>query len=225
MRARRLLAAACLVALGSLLGPGSPRAEMGERVYRLSHRQLDEAFLAIAELTGPRAQVSLDKAARSLTIRDEPERLQRIGELLERFDVPPRRVRLSLELIRAEKQEEAPGEPLQGVPANLRNVVTYNTFEREGQAELELDEAGSRELELGVDFRMRVTLGEVDPIHGLVETKLQLKRREPRGEGWRILSEYRDRLRAGELHMIGHTSPAESGRRMLFLLIRAEIEE
>ena len=89
-----LIVAGVLIAVPEYVRP----TELVERVFEITHRSVEDAYLTISDLLGPEGEVSISKARSRLTVRDDPALLAEIGQALATFDVPPRRVRMQLRL-------------------------------------------------------------------------------------------------------------------------------
>src|SRR5206468_8093866 len=93
----------------------------------LRYKKLDDVYTLISPYVGPRGSVRMQPAQRTLAIQDEPENLDRVASLIRSYDVPPKSVEVSVQLILASagagSQEPAPP-PIRGVIDKLNALST-----------------------------------------------------------------------------------------------------
>src|SRR5262249_11923030 len=97
------------------------------QAFSLRHKKVDEVFALISPYLSPRGSVRMQPAQRSLTIQDAPENLSRIAALITAFDLPPRSVEVSVQLILASAGAgtQAPSPPpIRGVIDKLSALST-----------------------------------------------------------------------------------------------------
>ncbi len=91
-----------------------------------------------------------------ITVRELPENLDRIAEVLEEFDRARAAVRLHFQLIQANGFDD-PDESIQAVEAELRKLLRYDGYRLVGETELQLREGG------GGQQTLEGTLEDVSP--------------------------------------------------------------
>src|SRR5207245_8683311 len=87
-------------------GPAGPGG-LGTKVFNLRYRKVDDAYLLISPYVGPRGSIRTQPAQRTLTVVDAPDTIQRISGLIGAYDVPPRNMQVSVQLILASSRAGA----------------------------------------------------------------------------------------------------------------------
>lgn len=181
-------AGVCGMALAGLL-LGSPAAalpqaatppERGEadpvlaRAYRVRFRSLEEAAQLVTRsgVLSERGVVTLQPAPRTLVVQDRASVLERVGSLLESFDLPPRSVDLTLTLFlgsderqaRAGKQAYA-GEiarEVGGVIETLADFTRWTSYSILGAQFVTGIEGSKVEVRLSDEYRAVFEIGAVE---------------------------------------------------------------
>lgn len=175
-------------AAGPLHGQQTRRAaEPVLHAYALKHQRASEAVSLVHPLLSPRGTVELQPGGNTLVIRDTPAALARILPVLRGFDHPSRRLQLELFIVRASRSQTSPRVLTSDLPeqltVRLRQILPYEMYRLEAQAQLGILEGESVSFDLGqeyqVSFRMGTLLGD-----GRVKlTDFRIGRRSPKKAG------------------------------------------
>ncbi len=148
--------------------PQPPRSDqLAVHAYKLQHQSASEALMLIHSLLSPRGTVELQKEANTLVVRDTVAALARIVSVLHNFDRPALPLRLELYVVRASRHRVS-GQPGTSpkIPAELvrrlRELLPYEVYELEGQAQLTTAEGQSVTYEIGSGFEVSFRLGAVE---------------------------------------------------------------
>ena len=134
---------AMITAMGALV-LGCERDSMEVRTFALERLEPDEAAALIEPyIYGGRegAPGTSSFTDRLLTVRELPENLDRIAEVLDEYDRPRAAVRLHFQLIQANGFDDR-DESIQAVETQLRKLLRYEGYRLVGEAVLQLREGG-----------------------------------------------------------------------------------
>jgi hypothetical protein len=231
------LTALAVVAGGALAQPdsrasGQPTVASGvatqSRLFRLQHRSIDEAVALVRPLLSEDGAILMEPRRRAITVHDRPERLARVQEFLSGWDLPPRNVRLTLQLIRARAVEGGAvrlSQELRGLGEALKDVTRWTDYETAGSRSVTISEGGSATLDID-DFRVSVV---IDPAPALDVVRLRrfaLERREPAAGGGERLRPIWDtvmNLKTDQLTVLGATRLEQSDKAIL-ITVTASVE-
>jgi len=135
------------------------------RTFQFKHKQADKAAALIKGLMSADGSMSIQPAANSLIVTDDPEVLKKVVSMLASYDVPPQPFRLTVRLISASRTGKTEGAR---IPDELRDiesklaVLRYDTIESLGLAEFEGKE-GEPGLANLATYRAEFNFGEYDP--------------------------------------------------------------
>ena len=136
--------AALITAFVGALFVGCEGDSLEVRTFTLERLDGDEAFGLVDPYvyrdreTNP-GTMSLSEGL--ITVRELPENLDRIAEVLEEFDRPRAAVRLHFQLIQANGFDD-PDESIQAVEAELRKLLRYEGYRLVGETVLQVREGG-----------------------------------------------------------------------------------
>ena len=223
------LPAALAVPQGGGEGAGAPG--MGKRVFTIRHRAVDDAYVLISPALGPQGSVRAQPHQRTLTVVDSPANIQRIAALLQAFDVPPRNVQVSVQLILASVGPSPRGPtppPIRGVIERLNALSTrWTDYRLVGDARVLGTEGERTRLALGNDYRIDFGVDQVSAETRLIRLKpFALQRREIPVEGNERYTAVLDtvlNLRDSQLFIVG-ASRAEQSNKALFMTVTASLE-
>ena len=134
---------AMITAVGALV-LGCERDAMEVRTFALERLEPDEAAALIEPyIYGGREGTpgTLSFTDRLLTVRELPENLDRIAEVLDEYDRARAAVRLHFQLIQANGFDDR-DESIQAVETQLRKLLRYDGYRLVGEAVLQLREGG-----------------------------------------------------------------------------------
>ena len=139
--------AATIAALAGALFMGCERDSLEVRTFTLERLDAQEAFGLVSAYvyldreTGP-GTIGMSEGL--ITIRELPENLDRIAQVLEEYDRPRAAVRLHFQLIQANGFDDR-DESIRAVEAELRQLLRYDGYRLVGEAVLQLREGGDGE--------------------------------------------------------------------------------
>jgi len=201
------------------------------RVYTLRFRQVDDAYLLISPYIGPRGSIRAQPAQRTLTVVDTPENIRKITALIATYDVPPRNVQVSVQLILASSGEgpSAPAPPpIRGVIDKLNALSTrWNDYQMVGDARLVGTEGERSSLRVGDDYKVDFRIDQVSDESRVIRFKpFELQRRDVSVEGVETYTPIVNtvlNLRDSQLFIVG-ASRIERSNRALFMTITASLQ-
>jgi hypothetical protein len=209
---------------------GAPgrQSGLGFRVFSLRYKKIDAAYFIISPYVGPHGSVKMQPAQRTLTVQDAPENLQRIAALIGSYDVPPKNVEVSVQLIMATagaaQQEPAPP-PIRGVIDKLNALSTrWSDYKMLGDARVLGTEGERSSLKVGDDYKVDFRIDQVSDESRVIRFKpFELLRRETVVEGPERYASVMNtvlNLRDSQLFIVG-ASKVEQSNRALFMTITA----
>jgi hypothetical protein len=204
---------------------------LGTRIFVLRYKKVDEAYLLISPYVGPRGSVKMQPAQRTLTVQDVPGNLQRIVGLIESYDVPPRSVEVSVQLILATSGESSPEPappPIRGVIDRLNALNTrWTDYKMVGNARVMGTEGERSSLRVGDDYKVDFRIDQVSEETRVIRFKpFELSRREIAVEGNQRYASIMNtvlNLRDSQLFIVG-ASKVEQSQRALFMTITASLQ-
>jgi hypothetical protein len=231
---RRAAAAALLAACSAALAPApvlaDPDAPLATRMFTIRFKSVEDVVLLIEPHIGDRGSYTVQPRLKAITVRDEAASLTRIGDLIAGFDVPPRSVRLVIQLLRGAEASPASSRSRDdgtGVPSLLRDVTKWSEVSLVGSASMLGVEGAQSVLNLGDEFRVRFRVDAVAEQQGIVKfDRFALDRavREPSGEIRYVnIMDTVVNARNDQQLVIGATSSQDS-RKAVFLSVKATIE-
>ena len=204
---------------------------LGTRIFVLRYKKVDEAYLLISPYVGPHGSVKMQPAQRTLTVQDVPGNLPRIVGLIESYDVPPRSVEVSVQLILAssgEKSEAPAPPPIRGVIDRLNALNTrWTDYKMVGNARIMGTEGERSSLRVGDDYKVDFRIDQVSDETRVTRFKpFELSRREIAVEGNQRYASIMNtvlNLRDSQLFIVG-ASKVEQSQRALFMTITASLQ-
>lgn len=218
-------------------GPGesaksrTARGGLATGVFTIRHRDVDEAYLLISPFLGPRGSIRSQPHQRTLTVVDTPDTLRRVAELIEAYDLPPRSVEVSVQLILATVgggPPDAPPPPIRGVIEKLNALNTrWKDYRLVGDAKIMGLEGERTTVEVGEDYRVGFRVDRISLENRTIRFKpFELQRRQPTVEGTIRYSSVMNtvlNLRDSQLFIVG-ASKMERSNRALFMTITASVQ-
>ncbi|MEM8994940.1 MAG: secretin N-terminal domain-containing protein [Acidobacteriota bacterium] len=180
-----------VVALAALVAPAAT-AESGELqilAYSLKHRPVSEALALVRPLLTTRGTVEEQRRGNTLVVRDEAAVLKRVGRALSSFDVPPKDMRLHIQVVQAGPHlKSVVSPPVQAVSAGslspelesrLRGVLRYEDYRVLAQADVPSKEGQGVNYSLGDEYQVSYRLGQVIGERRLKLEDFRIKKRTP----------------------------------------------
>jgi hypothetical protein len=204
---------------------------LSHRAFTIRFKTVDAAYLLISPSLGPRGSIRAQPHQRTLTVVDTPQNLRRIAELIASFDLPPRSVEVSVQLILASSGEGTPEPtppPIRGVIEKLNALSTrWNDYRLVGNAQVRGTEGESSSLRVGEDYQVNFRVDGISDESRIIRFKpFELERRELTVEGneryARVMHTVLN-LRDSQLFIVG-ASKMEQSNRALFMTITASLQ-
>src|SRR5262245_38390849 len=126
---RRLLAGLLLILPIAMLSTGEHYAadetSLSSRTFTARYRGVDEIVALIQPAVSERGSYSVQPRIKTVTVTDTEENLKKMADLIASFDLPPRVIKLVIQLMRAEEgtPQEKPQRRL-GLPPSVIQDVT-----------------------------------------------------------------------------------------------------
>jgi len=166
---RSLVSFLWILALGcAALDAQPPRGAAGAgevvlQAYTFRHQQASEAVALVYPLLSPKGTVEVQPRGNTLVIRDTPAALARILPALRGFDHPARSMRLEVFIVRASRLMVSPQVQRSELPEQLarrlRDLLAYDVFEMQAQAQLAGVEGQPVVYELGQEYKLSFRFG------------------------------------------------------------------
>ena len=222
---------------GSL--PGALHVEAGAedpiqaRTFRIYYKALADASDVVSPLLSEDGSLTMRKRLNTLIVQDRASVLDRVESLLQRFDLPPRNVEVTLTLflgmVREEGEERDVSSSnvmtheIRGIVETLKDFTKFHDYEPLGSRSINGLEGASVTADLTADYRVIFTVDVVDDRRGLVKFERVVLQRLDRDEEGRETTEelysmgmvmQMDRLR-----VVGAASGPDS-KRALFVTVQ-----
>jgi hypothetical protein len=162
-----LLGVLMLTSAVSVLSAQSPQTpgEIVVRAYTFKYQQASEAVAMVYPLLSPKGTVELQPGGNTLVVRDTSEALRRIVQVLKAFDHPGRPLRLEVYVVRASRAAVSPQVQHSDLPEaltkRLRELLAYDVYEMQAQAQLAGAEGQKVIYELGPEYRVSFRFGTI----------------------------------------------------------------
>jgi hypothetical protein len=157
-----------LLALVAAL-PASPQAspspeEISVWAYTFKYQRSEEAVSLVYPLLSPQGTVEFQRAGNTLVVHDTQAAIKRIMPVLRSFDHPARPLRLDVVVVRASRAPAvSPQVQRSDLPdwltKRLHDLLKYDIFEVQAQAQLAGLEGQRVEYELGPEYRVGFRFG------------------------------------------------------------------
>lgn len=211
---------------------GTQVADLEQQVFTVRFRSLDEVYLLVSPLLGPGGTIQTQPHQRTLTVTETPATLLHIAEVIAAYDIPPRSVEVSVQLILASigqgSTDTPPPPPIRGVIDRLNALSTrWQDYRLLGDARVMGTEGESSAVQVGDAYRVAFRIERVSDENRLIRFKpFELQRREPVVEGRERYSSIMNtvlNLRDSQLFIVG-ASKMERSNRALFMTVTAALQ-
>jgi hypothetical protein len=208
--------------------PPTADALLDTRSFVIRHKDPDDVVSLIRPALSDDASVLIQSKIGTLTVTDHAARLDGVEALIAGFDLPPRDVSMTINLLRGTRG--APGSRAglisSKVPPSLQQLTRWLNYELLGGMTLQASEGESSSLLLGEEYRVRFAVATVDDRSGRVRLKsFILERRvvDPQdGETYVALFDTVVNLKSGIPYVFGATR-GQNASAAIFLAISADI--
>ena len=206
-------------------------ATVSQRIFTIQFKTVDSVYLLVSPLLGPRGSIRAQPHQRTLSVVDTPQNLVRIAQAISSFDVPPRAVEVSVQLILASTGGGSPEPtppPIRGVIEKLNALSTrWTDYRLVGNARVRGTEGEFSSLRVGDEYRVNFRVAGVSEESRIIRFKpFELERRDLTVEGneryARVMNTVLN-LRDSQLFIVG-ASKMEQSNRALFMTITASLD-
>ncbi|HEU4523144.1 MAG TPA: secretin N-terminal domain-containing protein [Thermoanaerobaculia bacterium] len=189
--------------------------------YQFKHKEAEKAAAAIKTLVSTEGTVAIQPATNSVVITDREDNLKNISAALQRFDVAPQPVQLTVRLVTAARVDGAGRVPeaVKDIAPKLA-MLRYNSFESLGTVNVAGKEGEPGIVELGAGFRADFRIGEYDPASDSIPLA-DFKLAKLRDDQLTQLYKTTLNLKLGQTLIFGATRDPES-HRALFIVVSAK---
>jgi hypothetical protein len=226
-----ILAAVLIVLLGGLLVArtfvgGSESGDLDVQTYQLEFLKPEAANRIIDPYVFPDrgGMISMDEQTRAITVREMPEMLSRIEEVLAKFDQPEPSVKLHFRLVEANGEVSAEDPRLEEIAAALpEDVFRFKNYRLIGETVMtgiEWSNVAQGVVADGERYMIDGNIGEVRVTDDSGTVKLQVTLIADR---YGAVFSTGVNARIGQLLVLGSAQP-DPDRGALILAVRAELE-
>jgi len=175
------------------LGPGAALAlqlrepdELVLHAYTLRYQQAVEAIPLIQPLLTARGTLELQPGGNTLVIRDTAAALAHIVPVLRGFDHPALPLKVEILIVRASRTVVSPqvshSDLPEGLTRRLRELLPYENYEMQAQAQLASQEGQAVAYELGDDYAVNFRLGTLLEARRIKLANFEVGRRAGKGK-------------------------------------------
>ncbi|MFN7971617.1 MAG: secretin N-terminal domain-containing protein [Acidobacteriota bacterium] len=199
-------------------------AETKTEVFVLKYRSVEDAALLARPQCSDDARIQIEPKLRALTITDNPSSIERVRQLIQSIDLPPKNVDVTVLLVRGRK-DPVPrpiADELRAVKDSVDPVMTYGDYETIARAQLSSVEGSPARVLMGDhdDYQVSFRIGVADARTGLVRfDDLALEKRKPgHPNEYTRLFQLTYQAQIGQKLMIGATSAANRETSVMLVL-------
>jgi hypothetical protein len=185
---RTVLIVAILASVVSAFGPVTAlRAQARDadelvlHAFTLRYQQAIEAIPLIQPLLSSRGTLELQPRGNTLVIRDTNAALSRIVPVLRSFDHPSQAIKVEIMIVHASRGLVSPPVRRSDLPdaltRRLRELLPYDSYDLQAQAELASQEGQAIAYDLGEDYSVSFRIGAVVDARRVKLTDFDVSRR------------------------------------------------
>ncbi len=236
----RPAASVLLVGLAlAALDPGgvqaAPEADaVTARAFQIHYQPLADAADLVSPLLSESGTVTLRPRLSTLVVEDRRAVIDRVGDLLRDWDIPPRNVEITLSLfLGTDRRSQDPQAPqadhglsreVRGVLDKLSDFTKWTNYSPLGSRSVTGSEGDTIVANLSDEYRVVFVVGSVHEAHGAIKfDRLQLQQvglAEDGSESVRDLYTCALVLAPGKLRLVGAATDPNSNR-VLFLAVQS----
>jgi hypothetical protein len=149
-------------AAGGQLPERGQRDELVLHAYTLRYQQAIEAIQLIQPLLSGRGTIELQPGGNTLVIRDTVAALARVVPVLRTYDHPALPLKLEILIVRASRSVVSPQQPSdlpEDLARRLRELLPYQVYMMQAQAQLQTQEGQAVAYELGDEYLVSFRIG------------------------------------------------------------------
>ena len=236
-RTTRIAMTFSVLVVGSLAGLAHAQVvgddPVEARTFRVYYKALSDAADVVSPLLSDDASLTMRKRLNTLVVEDRVSVLDRVESLLERFDLPPRNVEVTLTLFlgmvrQDDRDDETPSSnvmtrEIRGIVETLKDFTKFHDYEPLGSRSINGLEGASVSADLTDDYRVIFVVDAVDERRGVVKfERVVLQRLVHDQEGRETTEELYSMAMVMEmdrLRVVGAASGPDS-KRALFLTVQ-----
>ena len=239
MKLTALLVAALMAAPGVLgAAATSGDEDLATRTFTINYRDVRDVVALIQPAISDRGSYSVRPRIKSVTVTDTPAVLSRVEDLIAGYDLPPRGIKLVVQLMRAEEGTPEPSTSERrsrrvGLPpAVIQDLTKWSVITPIGSASLSTAENEGGTVAMGERYRIRFDVGAVSMNLGVIRMeRFVLEKVRPAGAGsasaevsYAPLIDLVLNLKDRQTTVLGATSSQDS-KQALFVSVTATILE
>ena len=222
---------AAVTATGTAQGAATQQPELASRTFTAHYRGVDDIVALIQPVISERGSYAVQPRIKAVTVTDVREVLIQIEEIIAGFDLPPRALKLVVQLMRASEgtPQEKPQRRMGLPPSVIQDITKWGVITPIGSAALVTAENETGSVVLGDEYRVRFEVGAVSPRIGVIRMeRFALDKISRAGAGPphapSTIMDLVLNLKAGVTTVLGATSSQDS-RQALFISVTATVQE
>lgn len=205
--------------------------DLSIKVFTIKFKDVEDAVTLISPLLSDFGSLTVQPKLKTITVEDFPINLNKIGEAIKGYDLPPKNVEVIINLIMASEKGEKHGsiaKEIRGVSETLSDFTKWTDYERIGSVVMTSVEGGESASTIGEQYRVKFTIEYVNEIRRVIKfSQFSLEKRTLKEEGDRYHSLWKwetgPNLVDGKLLVVGSAKQPGS-KKALFLTIQANIK-
>jgi len=229
-----LLLFLCSGSLHPQSGPEAGEQRPPTQLFTVRFKDINDVYLLIEPLLSAKGSVSMQPRLKTLAVTDDEDTLRRVEEMIRSYDLPPKNVEVTLQLILAstESQPEKISPRIRGVIEKLNEISTrWSDYRLLGSATVTASEGEKASVEMGQDYRISFAVdyasGEAQLVHFkrfTLDRREAAKGPETSGETYARVLDTALNLKEDKLYIFG-ASKMEGSNRALFMTITASAQQ
>lgn len=200
------------------------------RVFKIQFKDPSDVAQLVGQLLTDKGSVTFSPKLKTLTVQDRRDVLDRVQEVINTYDLPPRNVQLTVTLILASMGEQGAKQPIsrevRGITDSLLNLPQWTEYKTLGSSAVSGSEGAKASVDID-DFRIELDIESVSESRGIIRLNPLVLQRAVKGAdgavSYRPVYRQTCNLTNDRLLTIGATK-SESDSKAVFLAIRARIQ-
>lgn len=222
---------------GSATGSTAGGEALHARAFTIRYRNPSDAAALVEPILSREGSYTLQPRLNTLTVQDTDQVLGRVEELIRSFDVPPRNVEVTINLLigtRQPSQQQPLPREIRGITEVLPDITRWSNYQLLDSVSFTGSEGAvtSRTLtgegEKPDGYRIEVGIQSVDEENGVITVNPFVVQKDYRGDSavpvWRPVYSTKLNLRQNRILTIGAAS-SEKSEKAVFLTILARVTE
>jgi hypothetical protein len=165
-----------------------PRAEapLVAQSFALKHQKATEAIQLVYSMLSAEGTVSLQPRSNTLIVRDTPQVVQRIEQVLRTFDHPALPLRLELIIVKASRNPPGsaprPSDLPEPLAQRLRAWLPYDSYEKQGEAVVSTLEGEAAFFGVGGYYEVSFRVGTIEKGRRIKLSDFRITRPQAQGK-------------------------------------------